>query len=132
MNYVPPELLDGSTKVIDLSADYRLDIPVFEKIYGIKHSDPRNAVYGLVELHPEAAREYFVANPGCFPTGAILSAAPPLAAAADRYRGIRLQNRDFRGQEFLQLKPRITRILQKILSRINLQLTGTGLRSYRN
>ena len=79
MNYVP-ELLDGSTKVIDLSADYRLDIPVFEKIYGMEHKDPRKTVYGLVELHPEAAKEEFVANPGCFPTGAILAAAP-LAAA---------------------------------------------------
>ena len=79
MNYVP-ELLDGSTKVIDLSADYRLDIPVFEKIYGMEHKDPRKTVYGLVELHPEAAKEDFVANPGCFPTGAILAAAP-LAAA---------------------------------------------------
>ncbi|AKB19592.1 MULTISPECIES: N-acetyl-gamma-glutamyl-phosphate reductase [unclassified Methanosarcina] len=79
MNYVP-ELLDGSTKVIDLSADYRLDIPTFEQIYGMKHSDPRKAVYGLVELHPEVAKEEFVANPGCFPTGAILAAAP-LAAA---------------------------------------------------
>ncbi|MDI9394783.1 MAG: N-acetyl-gamma-glutamyl-phosphate reductase [Euryarchaeota archaeon] len=79
MDYVP-ELLDGNTKVIDLSADYRLDTPVFEKIYGIKHRDPRNAVYGLVELHPEAANEEFVANPGCFPTGANLAAAPIAAA----------------------------------------------------
>jgi len=79
MNYVP-ELLDGDTKVIDLSADYRLDTQVFENIYGIKHTDPRNAVYGLVELHPEAAKEDLVANPGCFPTGASLAAAP-LAAA---------------------------------------------------
>jgi N-acetyl-gamma-glutamyl-phosphate reductase len=79
MNYVP-ELLDGRTKVIDLSADYRLDIPVFEKIYGMKHRDPRKTVYGLVELHPEVAKEELVANPGCFPTGAILAAAP-LAAA---------------------------------------------------
>jgi len=79
MNYVP-EILDGSTKVIDLSADYRLETPVFEKVYGMTHVDPRTAVYGLVELHPEAAKEDLVANPGCFPTGAILSAAP-LAAA---------------------------------------------------
>lgn len=79
MNYVP-ELLDGNTKVVDLSADYRLETSEFEKIYGIKHKDPRNAVYGLVELHPEVAEENFVANPGCFPTGATLAAAP-LAAA---------------------------------------------------
>lgn len=79
MDYVP-ELLDGDTKVIDLSADYRLETSVFEKVYETTHSDPREAVYGLVELHPEAAEEDFVANPGCFPTGAILAAAP-LAAA---------------------------------------------------
>ncbi len=79
MDYVP-ELLDGDTKVIDLSADYRLDTQTFEKIYGLTHSDPRKAVYGLVELHPEVAEQDFIANPGCFPTGAVLAAAP-LAAA---------------------------------------------------
>ena len=79
MDYVP-ELLDGDTKVIDLSADYRLDTQKFEKIYGLTHSDPRKAVYGLVELHPEVAEQDFIANPGCFPTGAVLAAAP-LAAA---------------------------------------------------
>jgi N-acetyl-gamma-glutamyl-phosphate reductase len=79
MSYVP-ELLDGDTKVVDLSADYRLETSVFEEIYETTHCDPRKAVYGLVELHPEAAEEDLVANPGCFPTGAILAAAP-LAAA---------------------------------------------------
>jgi N-acetyl-gamma-glutamyl-phosphate reductase len=79
MSYVP-ELLDGDTKVVDLSADYRLETSVFEKIYETTHCDPRQAVYGLVELHPEASEEDLVANPGCFPTGAILAAAP-LAAA---------------------------------------------------
>jgi N-acetyl-gamma-glutamyl-phosphate reductase len=79
MNYVP-QLLDGNTKVVDLSADYRLEPSVFESIYGLKHKDPRKAVYGLVELHPEVANEDLVANPGCFPTGANLAAAP-LAAA---------------------------------------------------
>jgi N-acetyl-gamma-glutamyl-phosphate reductase len=79
MNYVP-ELLDGDTKVIDLSADYRLETSVFEDVYEMTHSDPRKAAYGLVELHPEVAEQDFVASPGCFPTGAILAAAP-LAAA---------------------------------------------------
>lgn len=79
MNYVP-ELLDGDTKVIDLSADYRLETSVFEDVYEMMHSDPRKAAYGLVELHPEVAEQDFVASPGCFPTGAILAAAP-LAAA---------------------------------------------------
>jgi N-acetyl-gamma-glutamyl-phosphate reductase len=79
MDYVP-ELLDGNTKVIDLSADYRLETSLFEEVYETTHKDPRKAVYGLVELHPEAAEEDFIANPGCFPTGTILAAAP-LAAA---------------------------------------------------
>lgn len=79
MNYVP-ELLDGDTKVIDLSADYRLETSVFEEVYETTHSDPRKAAYGLIELHPEVAEQDFVASPGCFPTGAILAAAP-LAAA---------------------------------------------------
>ncbi|MDD3041705.1 MAG: N-acetyl-gamma-glutamyl-phosphate reductase [Methanosarcinaceae archaeon] len=76
MNYVP-ELLDGKTKVIDLSADYRLEDGIFEKVYEVEHTDPgRHAVYGLPELHPEVSGESFIANPGCFPTGASLAAAP--------------------------------------------------------
>ena len=75
MNIVP-EILDDETKVIDLSADYRLRPDVFEDVYGIRHCDSRDAVFGLVELHREVANESFVANPGCYPTGAILSAAP--------------------------------------------------------
>ncbi|MDK2892662.1 N-acetyl-gamma-glutamyl-phosphate reductase, partial [Methanohalophilus sp.] len=44
--------------------------------YGIPHRDPREMVFGLPELHPEVKNENLVANPGCYPTGAILSAAP--------------------------------------------------------
>ena len=68
-----PELIDR-VKVIDLSADYRLECG-YENVYG-PHSDPRDAVYGLPELHPEVADANIVANPGCYPTGAILAAAP--------------------------------------------------------
>ncbi|MBC7085143.1 MAG: N-acetyl-gamma-glutamyl-phosphate reductase [Methanomethylovorans sp.] len=73
---IVPKLFDGKLKVIDLSADYRLETNVFEKVYGIKHLDPRKVVYGIPELHPEIKYEKLVANPGCFPTGAILAAAP--------------------------------------------------------
>ncbi len=73
---VVPELLDSGVKVIDLSADYRLKSDVFEKVYKIKHTDPRSAIYGIPELHPEVAEQEFVANPGCYPTGASLAAAP--------------------------------------------------------
>ncbi len=68
-----PDLIDA-VKVIDLSADYRLGAE-YEKVYG-PHTDPREAVYGLPELHPEVAHARLCANPGCYPTGAILSAAP--------------------------------------------------------
>ncbi len=73
---VVPALIDSGVKVIDLSADYRLRPDVFEKIYKIKHTDPRKVVYGIPELHPEVAGQSFIANPGCYPTGASLAAAP--------------------------------------------------------
>jgi len=77
MDYVP-ELLNAGARVIDLSADYRLDRKEYERIYKRRHKDTehRNAVYGLTELHPEVADAALVANPGCYPTGAILAAAP--------------------------------------------------------
>lgn len=68
-----PDLID-TVKVIDLSADYRLGAE-YEAVYG-PHTDPREAVYGLPELHPEVAHSQLCANPGCYPTGAILAAAP--------------------------------------------------------
>jgi N-acetyl-gamma-glutamyl-phosphate reductase len=68
-------------KVVDLSADYRLSDPaVYEKWYEHKHQYPdllKNVVYGLPELHREQIRKAaLVANPGCYPTSAILGLAP--------------------------------------------------------
>src|SRR3972149_5456021 len=73
---IVPGLLDAGVKVIDLSADYRLDHNVFEKIYKLKHIDPRDAVYGIPELHQDVSSQSFIASPGCYPTGASLAAAP--------------------------------------------------------
>jgi len=75
---IVPELLTCGTRVIDLSADYRLPQQVFEDTYKCPHTDPRagDAVFGLPELHQGIAEADLVANPGCYPTGAILSAAP--------------------------------------------------------
>jgi N-acetyl-gamma-glutamyl-phosphate reductase len=73
---IVPELLDSGIKVIDLSADYRLEPSIFEKVYKLKHTDPRATVYGIPELHPEVSTQSFIANPGCYPTGASLAAAP--------------------------------------------------------
>ena len=50
---------------------------VYEKTYGVTHSDYFPAPYGIPELHRrECINAKFVANPGCFPTGATLAAAP--------------------------------------------------------
>jgi N-acetyl-gamma-glutamyl-phosphate reductase len=70
-------LLDRGMKVVDLSADYRLPKEVFEKTYGVPHTDYFPAPYGLTELHRDEVKGVsFVSNPGCFPTGATLAAAP--------------------------------------------------------
>ena len=83
MGFVP-KLLEAGVKVIDFSADYRLkDVDVYEAFYQVKHTDTDNlaqAVYGLPELFREQIRDAnLVANPGCFPTGALLALAPLLA-----------------------------------------------------
>jgi len=77
MTYVP-DFLDRGIKVVDLSADYRLPAQKFEEVYDTPHIAPRNtAVYGLTELNREKVAEAdLVANPGCFPTGALLSVLP--------------------------------------------------------
>ncbi len=77
MKFVP-KLLKAGARVIDLSADYRFDDPkVFERYY-IKHESPEvKGVYGLPELYREKIkRTKLIANPGCYPTAAILGLAP--------------------------------------------------------
>jgi N-acetyl-gamma-glutamyl-phosphate reductase len=77
-----PELLAAGARIVDFSADYRLDDPaVFAEWYGMKHPDPQRlpVVYGLPELFREQIRPAkLVANPGCYPTSAILPLAPLL------------------------------------------------------
>jgi N-acetyl-gamma-glutamyl-phosphate reductase len=68
-------------KVVDLSADYRLTDPaLYEEWYEHCHQYPdllKSAVYGLPELHREKIKKAaLVANPGCYPTSAILGLAP--------------------------------------------------------
>lgn len=72
-----PGLVERGIKVIDLSADYRLPKDVFERVYGTPHTAWMDVPYGLCEFHREECKKAsFVANPGCFPTGATLAAAP--------------------------------------------------------
>lgn len=73
----------SNTKVIDLSADYRIkDVAVYEEWYGIEHKSPqfiKEAVYGLCEINREAVKKArLVANPGCYTTCSILSIYPLL------------------------------------------------------
>jgi N-acetyl-gamma-glutamyl-phosphate reductase len=67
-------------RVVDLSADFRLaSLSTYERWYGA-HPRPDllgEAVYGLTELHRERiAGAAIVANPGCYPTAAVLGLAP--------------------------------------------------------
>ncbi|MBI3317428.1 MAG: N-acetyl-gamma-glutamyl-phosphate reductase [Candidatus Omnitrophica bacterium] len=69
--------------VIDLSADFRLNSwRVYESWYGVKHGQKellKEAVYGLSELfRSKIEKSDLIANPGCYPTGAILGIAPLL------------------------------------------------------
>ena len=71
------KLLSRGIKVVDLSADYRLPKEIFEKTYGVPHTDYFPAPYGIPEFHrKDCIGAKFVSNPGCFPTGATLAAAP--------------------------------------------------------
>ncbi|MBN1225708.1 MAG: N-acetyl-gamma-glutamyl-phosphate reductase, partial [Deltaproteobacteria bacterium] len=77
---VVPKLLKQGKRVIDLSADFRLQDPsVYERWYK-KHTAPElisDAVYGLPELYREKIRSaQLIANPGCYPTSVLLSLAP--------------------------------------------------------
>jgi N-acetyl-gamma-glutamyl-phosphate reductase len=75
---IAKHLLDDGVKVIDLSADFRLDAATYGEWYG-EHPHPEllPGVYGLTELHrDEVAGADLVANPGCYPTAALLAVAP--------------------------------------------------------
>ena len=78
MAYVKPLLACG-VKVVDLSADYRLPQNIYEEFY-CPHTDIENlehVVYGLPEMFKEELKSAkLVANPGCFPTSAILGLLP--------------------------------------------------------
>ena len=71
--------------VIDLSADFRINDPKeYELWYGNKHPNSNllnQSVYGLSELNRELLKgATLVANPGCYPTGALLALAPAIKA----------------------------------------------------
>ncbi|MGH7824145.1 MAG: N-acetyl-gamma-glutamyl-phosphate reductase [Candidatus Binatia bacterium] len=80
---VVSELVRLGERVIDLSADFRLHDPRVYSHWYREHQAPElltKAVYGLTEIHrKEIAEARLIANPGCYPTGAVLGLAPLFA-----------------------------------------------------
>lgn len=82
---VVAKLIESGARVVDISADFRLkDSALYPEWYGFSHPEPSllsEAVYGLPELYrKDIARARLVANPGCYPTSAILGLAPVMKA----------------------------------------------------
>lgn len=80
---IAAQLLDEGVKVVDLSADFRInDKATYEKWYATEHTKSEllaEAVYGLPELYlDQIMGARLIANPGCYPTSSILGLAPAL------------------------------------------------------
>ena len=77
---VIPEIRAQGARAIDLSGAFRLSAAQYARWYGSEHSHPDllpQSVYGLPELFRERIRTAcLVANPGCYPTAAILALWP--------------------------------------------------------
>ena len=78
------QLLQRNIKVIDFSADYRLnDVASFEQWYAVTHPDPERVgkvAYGVPEFFRDQIKAaQLVANPGCFPSSALLPLLPLLS-----------------------------------------------------
>ena len=73
------ELIKKGVKVVDLSADYRLDLETYEEHY-CEHEDKDNldeSVYALIEYYREELKTAkLVAGPGCYPTATLLGILP--------------------------------------------------------
>ena len=77
---ITESILD-KVKIIDLGADFRFNqVDLYEKWYKVEHHNKNllnKSVYGLCELNRESIKNSnLVANPGCYPTSAILSLFP--------------------------------------------------------
>lgn len=96
-----PELIARDTRIIDLSADFRLrDVKQWEQWYNTPHTCPEllaQAVYGLPEVNRETIRTaQLIAVPGCYPTATQLGFLPlleqgvidPMQLIADTKSGV--------------------------------------------
>jgi N-acetyl-gamma-glutamyl-phosphate reductase len=90
---IVPELLEKGVRVIDLGADFRLRDPEqYKQWYHLPHTATdalKTAIYGLPELFREQIKTaQLIANPGCYPTSAILALLPLIAADAIKAHSI--------------------------------------------
>lgn len=85
--------LGAGVKIVDLGADFRFrDAATYERTYKAAHASPAllaEAVYGQPELHRERIRAArIVGNPGCYPTAALIAAAPFVQAGVAQRDGL--------------------------------------------
>lgn len=88
-----PSLIDSGKKVIDLSGDFRLDsAEKYIECYRLKHSAAsllENKIYGLADVYNEKYdNTNLIANPGCYPTAALLSLLPLIKSRSGKISSI--------------------------------------------
>lgn len=91
--HMVPELIARNTRVVDLSADFRIkDVALWEKWYNVEHACPElieSAVYGLPEQNREKIKNAnLIAAAGCYPTSVQLALKPLLEAGVIKNDGI--------------------------------------------
>ncbi len=87
LKYVPT-ILNRGKKIIDLGGDFRLnESAIYEKWYGLKHTSSElllQKIYGLADYSKTDYSKFdLVANPGCYPTAALLSLLPIVSNFSD-------------------------------------------------
>ncbi|MGL6225844.1 MAG: N-acetyl-gamma-glutamyl-phosphate reductase [Thermoguttaceae bacterium] len=128
---VSPALLERGAKVVDFSADYRLDSPeLFREWYDVEHPDPDRlgkVPYGLPELFRDRLSNVpLIANPGCYPTSAILPLAPLLKQGLIEPTGIIIDSKS--GVSGAGRKPKLTTLYPEC----NESLSAYGVGTHRH
>jgi N-acetyl-gamma-glutamyl-phosphate reductase len=145
-----PAFAERGKQVIDLSGAFRLEAGAYPRWYGFEHTAPAwlaRAHYGLPEVAGAPPRDAVVANPGCYPTGALLPLAPlvrerliePAGIIIDAKSGVtgagKQSGEAFSFAEYAddshaykllahQHTPEITRVLSRLASGIKLTFTA--------
>jgi N-acetyl-gamma-glutamyl-phosphate reductase len=86
-------LVDAGKKVIDLSADFRLDTSQrYEEFYGAPHPDPdllSRSAYVIPEIHNGSWKDApIIGCPGCYPTSILIPIIPLLSDGVISDQGI--------------------------------------------